>query len=462
MNAAVGRSYRLVARDGTGLSCDEDGVSLGATWLVRGSAGDDLAQRYAVRPIAVLGDLLSVAYGRQAPGVVQRCHRGLRRVATRLELGDLPLAAIEAVMIGFPDLSPAAMAKLARVADLEKAGTAWQDQPRVAAGQHGGGQWTSDGGDGSPAAGRSGSDGSSPAARMPSGGGRPLIDDGVHRPGQDGPLLTSTGGENADDGFRQGFGGNEPPDDFMALQDVFPGLKDNPAVAVPLAPIDSFLGVSSLANEANLEATTAEYFKLADQIRAIDPSFHDLEFQPLAEMSRQGRANVINGLLFQRAVAYYQVRGDIRPLQVETLRYLQSAVDRAYGQAVREYDTGALKVPASRQLAIGNRVDELVRKDLSELFTTNRVHYGRGQNITINNRDVRSEDQTYRRPDLRLGKASFDWSLVFKTFSNAQVRGFFRADSEPDYVVIIRPSQVARPSLYLIARPPGEIRRVEL
>jgi hypothetical protein len=64
-------------------------------------------------------------------------------------------------------------------------------------------------------------------------------------------------------------------------------------------------------------------------------------------MDWEGRANTIKELLLQRAAAYYRVRGDIRPLQVETLRFLQGAVDAAYEQALQEYNNGQLKAPAT-------------------------------------------------------------------------------------------------------------------
>ena len=57
----------------------------------------------------------------------------------------MALAALEAVLIGLPNLTSQALAKLASIADAEKAGTAWQDQPRVPTGQAGGGQWTTQG-----------------------------------------------------------------------------------------------------------------------------------------------------------------------------------------------------------------------------------------------------------------------------------------------------------------------------
>ncbi len=49
-------------------------------------------------------------------------------------------------MLRVPDLTPSAVAKLAHLADLEKRGQPWDDEPRVPAGQAGGGQWTTDDG----------------------------------------------------------------------------------------------------------------------------------------------------------------------------------------------------------------------------------------------------------------------------------------------------------------------------
>jgi HNH/ENDO VII superfamily nuclease len=85
-----------------------------------------------------------LVYGPQPKAAVDRVHRGLCRAALCLEGGDLGRASLEAVMLGLPELAPDALAKLA---DFEKgANTAWQNQPRVPAGQHDGGQWTTGGG----------------------------------------------------------------------------------------------------------------------------------------------------------------------------------------------------------------------------------------------------------------------------------------------------------------------------
>jgi hypothetical protein len=147
MEVALQRPYRLMARGGPGLSCDDDGVALGGVDLARVSRNADGVTRCEVRPPADIGQILRAAYGPQNDASVLRLHRGLRRAAGWLEAGDLASAGIEAVMLSLPDLTPEAMTKLAAMADLEKAGNAaWQTEPRLPAGQTGGGQWTAGGG----------------------------------------------------------------------------------------------------------------------------------------------------------------------------------------------------------------------------------------------------------------------------------------------------------------------------
>src|SRR5215472_12694359 len=80
---------------------------------------------------------------------------------------------------------------------------------------------------------------------------------------------------------------------------------------------------------------------------------------------------------------------------------------------------------------------------------------GRGGDITINNRDYETTDSgsQYRVPDARLGDVAFDWTLSLKTIGSAQIRGFFRADSQPRAVIIIRPSALGSVRTYLLPRP---------
>jgi hypothetical protein len=63
--------------------------------------------------------------------------------------GEDALARIYAVLIGFPEIAPDGMAKLAAVASLRKYNPDWEDEPRIPTGNPDGGQWTADGDGGS-------------------------------------------------------------------------------------------------------------------------------------------------------------------------------------------------------------------------------------------------------------------------------------------------------------------------
>lgn len=455
MNMPLGHAYRLVSRGGVGLACDENGVALGAVELVSAYLDVRGKRRCAVRSPREIGKVLGLAYGPQPDSIALRLHRGLSRAAAWIEADDLGRAGVETVMLRLPDLTPAALTKLARMENLEK-GDAWRNQPRVPPGQTGGGEWTTDGG-GAPTDGnRPVGDASSVWDTPPRGRLALPLDDGVYRPGVDSPFLIPTGGPEPDEEPR--FGSNGPPDDFTSLQEVFPGLKDAPALAIPLAPVDGFFGFSALADEANLAATMLQYRFLVAQIKTLNPGFVDEELLPeggIAGLSWQGRINLINRLRLERAATLYRFNGDIRLLQVEVLRFLQNAVDAAYDEGVKEYLAGRLKPRLSREEAIGNFVDVTVRRSLQNLLNTYSISYGPNGNATINNRDydTSSPRKTFRVPDARIGDISFDWTLSLKTILSQQIRGFFAADSRPIGVVIVRPSQLGRNSTYLIPRP---------
>ncbi|HEX4183997.1 MAG TPA: hypothetical protein VHY34_12140 [Caulobacteraceae bacterium] len=193
MNMPLGRSYRLVLRGGVGLAFDEDGVALGAVELVRTHLDARGGRCCAVRSPGEISQVLRAAYGPQPDEIVLRLHRGLRRAAAWIEAGDLGRADVEAVMLGFPDLTQGAMAKLAEIADLEKGGTAWQNQPRIPAGQAGGGEWTADGG-GAPTVGNRPVENTSPVQEALRGRLALPLNDGVYRPGIDDPILIPAGG----------------------------------------------------------------------------------------------------------------------------------------------------------------------------------------------------------------------------------------------------------------------------
>jgi hypothetical protein len=311
----------------------------------------------------------------------------LRRAAAWIEAGDIGRAGVEAVMLGLPALTPGAMAKLAHFADMEKGGSAWQNQPRIPVGQAGGGEWTADGG-GAPATADRPARNISPIQDVPRERLALPLDDGVYRPGVDDPVLIAADGIEEDEPPRAG--SNGPPDDVTSLQEVFPGLKDNPGLAIPLAPIDGFLGISASADAANLAATMMQYRFLIAQIKTLDPGFVDQELLPpggIAGLSWQGRINLINSLRMQRAATLYRFNGDTRLLQVETLRFLQDVVDDAYAEGVAKYNSGRLQPRLSREEAIGNYVDRIVRSKLGIYFNTYGVRFGPGGNIRINSRD---------------------------------------------------------------------------
>jgi hypothetical protein len=241
MNSPSITIYRLSPRGGGGLACDKAGVALGPTDLVRIGAHVAGRRRYETRSPQALGCILSTAYGAQPEGVILRLHRGLRRAASAIEAGDLCLAGIETVLLALPDLTPSALAKLARGAELEKGGTAWENQPRVPAGQSDGGQWTADGGSaGAPTFDAQSAARTSPHAPTSSSELAFPIDDGVYRPETDAPRITLTAGPEEETESR---GSNGPPPDITTLEEVFPRLRDAPASAVPLTPIDHFLGL---------------------------------------------------------------------------------------------------------------------------------------------------------------------------------------------------------------------------
>ncbi len=452
MNVPMDRAYRLALRGGSGLACDQDGVSLGPADLVRVRLDTAGARRCEVRPPSEIGRLLRTAYGPQPDEVVQRLHRGLRRAAAWIETGDLGRAGLEAVMLGFPDLTPPTMAKLASIADLEK-GDAWRTEPRVPAGQTGGGQWTAGGGGASTVTAK-------PVSHRPSAARTyrrptvPLLDDGVYRPGIDGPSLISTGGAEEDD---ERFGSNGPPADITSLAELFPGLKEEPGLAIPLSPIEGFLGIGRAADGTNLAATMMKYRFLLAKIRTLDPDFEDEELSSdgIAGLNWEDRNDLLDRLRMQLAASLYRHNGDDSLLQVETLRFLQRAVDDAYAEGVKEYNAGRLQPRLSRAEAIGNYIDTSVRSKLSMIFNMLKIPYGYGRNITVNNRDYDTSlpKNTYRIPDARVGSISFDWTLTFKTISSPQIRGFFSADTRPTAVVIVRPSHFGPNSTYIIPRP---------
>jgi hypothetical protein len=121
-----------------------------------------------VRPAAEISRALRLAYASQPDQIIELYRSGLERVVKLLEAGEDGRAGVQAVLLGLPEISPEDMAKLAAAEDLQKGGSSWQGQPRVPAGQTGGGEWTSDGG------GSGGAHAEAPATRA-----NPLLEEAV-------------------------------------------------------------------------------------------------------------------------------------------------------------------------------------------------------------------------------------------------------------------------------------------
>ena len=163
----------------------------------------------------------------------------------------------------------------------------------------------------------------------------------------------------------------------------------------------------------------------------------------------------LNGLRLDRASAMYRMSGDTRPLQVETLRFLQASVDRAYSKGLRLLQQGHLTPRLSPEEALGNFIDREARGDLRKMLNQYRISTGPNQRVKVIGReyDTSGSDRTYKIPDARIDLLAIDVTLTKKTLSTPQVRGFFSADFRPEATAIIRPSQLGPNSSYIIKQP---------
>ncbi len=205
----------------------------------------------------------------------------------------------------------------------------------------------------------------------------------------------------------------------------------------------------ALTAELTQDATKA----LIDQIKSLEPNYR---FDSLAvPRTIEGQANQLNELRFDRAALLLTKRGEARPLQVETLRFVQQSADRAYAVGLQRLHAGVLRWRLSPQEALGNFVDAQVRRELRVRYARAAVDAAGPGPVRVNRRENNSslEELTYRRPDARVADIAFDVTLTQKTLKTAQVRGFFDADFRPSHVIIVRPSQLGPGRTYIISRP---------
>lgn len=246
--------------------------------------------------------------------------------------------------------------------------------------------------------------------------------------------------------------GGPPLLDPRTLEDAFPGLSRAPAGTI-VGLADNFLDLAGPARAMTTELAKAHARLLVRQIRAMDPTYRLDILEPGGfPATAEGQTNLINQLRLDRAKAFYR-RGELRPLQVETLRLLQREVDAAYARGLQELRAGRLDVRLSPQEALGNYVDRQVRTRLRGLYESMGISIEPRQHVQVNRRAPNTSDGSYTLPDSRVGRIAFDVSLEAKTLAKAQVRNFFRSDFQPSAVVIVRPSQLGQNNTYIITKP---------
>jgi hypothetical protein len=240
--------------------------------------------------------------------------------------------------------------------------------------------------------------------------------------------------------------------DPMTLAQIFPGLQNKPAGAI-IALADNVLDLQGPARALTAEVTQNWSDMLINQIKAIDPNyrFESLGFPETLE----GQINQLNTLRFERAATFLKQKNELRPMQVETLRFIQETVDRAYENGKELLKIGKLNIRLSQQEALGNFIDRRVRNRLRERYNQFDIPSAGNGPIRVNRResDTSGTEATFRRPDARVGNVAIDVTLANKTLKDSQIKGFFNADFKPDYVIIIRPRQIGSGSSYVITRP---------
>jgi hypothetical protein len=279
----------------------------------------------------------------------------------------------------------------------------------------------------------------------------PRLTQAVYHPDDDSPLLRQVAAPRGGSPMRRG-GNIRAFHDPLTLEQVFPRLRDAPGGAI-VALADNIFDLTGPAREATAGLAENWLRLLADQIQAVD---HTYTYRPSAPSETMaGRQNELNALRFERAAAFLRVRSELRPLQVETLRFLQERTDIAYAEGLRRLKASKLRIRLSEQEALGNFIDRRVRLELRQRYNQYGIDSDGKGPVRVNRRenDSSGTELTFRRPDARVGNIAFDVTLTAKTLKTPQVRGFFETDFRPDVVIIIRPRQLGDQNTYAIRRP---------
>lgn len=241
--------------------------------------------------------------------------------------------------------------------------------------------------------------------------------------------------------------------DIELLEKAFPGLRNSPGGAI-VAAADGLLGISAPANATTTALAKNWAIMWEDDIRTLVPGFrYEKEFPA----TFREQMEYLNDLRWIRAMHYLRIKGDVRPLQIETIRFMQESADRAYDQALAMLKAKGLKIRLSDREALGNYIDRAVRVRLRKKLEAYEIKEPMNGPVRVNRREDSSAsgEATSRRPDARVGNLALDVTLTEKSLKTSQVRGFFATSFDTDHVIIIRPSQIGEKHTYAIKRPGG-------
>ncbi len=120
---------------------------MGPVVLAKIRAATTAPGRCYLRPASEIAEALRLAYGPVPDLATERWCRGLGKVGELLARGQTAHARIYAVLLGFPEIAPEGMAKLAAAAALQKYNPDWEAESRVPPKNPGAGEWATDGSD---------------------------------------------------------------------------------------------------------------------------------------------------------------------------------------------------------------------------------------------------------------------------------------------------------------------------
>lgn len=191
----------------------------------------------------------------------------------------------------------------------------------------------------------------------------------------------------------------------MTLEQVFPGLEGSRAGSI-VAVTGNLLDLGGPSHVTQITIIGNHADSIANQIKAADARWH---FDAIGPNTRvQGRANRLSDLRWQRAAVFLRVKGDARPVPVETLRLVQSQTDRSYERSRALLARAQPEPRLWDQEALGNYLDARVRTELREPFNRLDIDRAGAAPVRVDHRenissagDLQAFECTHRRCGIR-------------------------------------------------------------